>query len=103
MTSSSLVGVQDDNDPFLVDAGLSSGNFYRTKRAIVRLQQRDMELKGRIRELRIENQKLKEKLVRLKERAAETDKLEARFEQLSTIIMESRMMQSTNTTISTDH
>ena len=102
MTSSSLVAIQDDNDPFLVDAGLSSGNFYRTKRAIVRLQQRDMELKGRIRELRIENQKLKEKLVRLKERASETDKLEARFEQLSTIIMESRMMQSTNTTISTD-
>ena len=102
MASKSTTVYDDTNDPFLVDAGLSSGNFYRTKRAIVRLQQRDMDLKARIRELRIENQKLKEKLVRLRERAAETDKLEARFEQLSTIIMESRVMQSGNTSLSTD-
>ena len=91
-----------DEDPFLVDAGLSSGNFYRTKRAIIRLQQKDMDLKSRIRDLRIENQKLKEKLVRLRERAAETDKIEARFEQLSTIILESRMMQTTTSSISND-
>ena len=102
MSSTNFSSSHNDNDPFLVDAGLSSGNFYRTKRAIVRLQQKDMDLKARIRELKTENQKLKEKLVRLRERAAETDKLEARFEQLSTIIMESRMMQTTTSAITPD-
>ena len=100
---STRISIEDDaNDPFLIEAGLPSGNFYRTKRAIIRLQQRDIDLKARIRELKTENQKLKEKLGRLREQAAETDKLEERFEQLSTIIMESRMMQSTTMSAGTE-
>jgi hypothetical protein len=80
------------NDPFLLLAGTDMGNKYRRKRAIIRLEQIDVENAYIIRELRIENSKLRAKLKRLREMADQTGKLEERFERLSSIIMESKFM-----------
>lgn len=80
------------NDPFLITAGTDVGNMYRMKRAIIRLEQQEMENSATIRELKLENEKLRSKLNRLNEQAGLTDRVEQRFEQLSTIIMESKFM-----------
>ncbi|KAK8882959.1 hypothetical protein M9Y10_045606 [Tritrichomonas musculus] len=77
-------------DPFLLDAGTNVGNHYRIKRAIIRLEQEDLDNQARIRELKAENSKLRTKLVRLHEQVSYTEELEQRFEHLSSIIMESR-------------
>ena len=83
------------NDPFLVNAGTPNGNLHRIRRAIVLLQQQDMANQAQIRELRIENEKLKSKLKRLQAQAEETEKIERRFDQLSSIILESKFMNGT--------
>ncbi|EAX86638.1 hypothetical protein TVAG_339640 [Trichomonas vaginalis G3] len=80
-------------DPYLIKQGQPKGKLYRTKRAIIRFEQVDAELQANIRELKAENAKLKEKLIRLRKRAAETDEIEDQYEQLSQVIMESRMTE----------
>lgn len=77
-------------DRFLLDAGTNVGNHYRIKRAIIRLEQEDLDNQAKIRELRLQNDKLRTKLKRLHEQVGYTEALEQRFEQLSSIIMESR-------------
>lgn len=81
-------------DPFLLDAGTNVGNHYRIKRAIIRLEQEDLDNQARIRELKAENDKLRTKLKRLHEQVGYTEALEQRFEQLSSIIMESRFTEN---------
>lgn len=78
----------DSDDPYLINAGLPSGNFYRIRRAVIRLEQKDLALQNQIHDLEIENQKLKEKLARLRVKANETDKLEARFEKIYSPLVE---------------
>jgi predicted RNase H-like nuclease (RuvC/YqgF family) len=82
------------NDPFLLFAGTNQGNHYRRKRAIIRLEQMNMENSAKIRELRLENSKLRSTLARLRKQAEQTGRIELRFEQLSSIIMESQFMES---------
>ena len=82
------------NDPFLINAGTPNGNNHRKRRAIILLQQQDMANQAQIRELKIENEKLKSKLKRLQSQAKETEKIERRFDQLSSIILESKFMNS---------
>ena len=79
-------------DPFLLDAGTSVGNIYRTRRAIIRLEQEDLENQDRIRTLKLENEKLKTKIKRLQEQAGLTERMEQRFEQLSSIILQSNFL-----------
>lgn len=79
------------DDPFLLTAGTDTGNGYRRKRAIVRMEHIDMENTARIRQLRLENEKLRAQLTRLQTQAEETGRIESRFEHLSSIIMESQM------------
>lgn len=89
--SYTIPGQKQNKDPYLVSAGQPKGKLYRTKRAIIRLEQVDADLSARIRELKVENAKLKEKLIRLRRQAAETDEIEDQFEQLSQIILESQL------------
>ncbi|EAY07844.1 hypothetical protein TVAG_312430 [Trichomonas vaginalis G3] len=84
----------DSDDPYLINAGLPSGNYYRIRRAIIRLEQKDLDLQTKIHDYQIQNQKLKEKLARLRVKAAETDKLEARFEKISSHLIESPTTQN---------
>ena len=92
-----------EEDPFLIEAGERNGNNFRIKRAIVRLESRELECSNRMRDLQKENARLREKLVRLREKALETERLEEKFEQLSTVIIESRMApaQSSITNLTT--
>lgn len=85
-------------DRFLLDAGTNVGNHYRIKRAIIRLEQEDLDNQAKIRELRLQNEKLRTKLKRLHEQVGYTEALEQRFEQLSSIIMESRFADDDNST-----
>ena len=55
----------------------------------------DMENQATIRALKLENEKLKSKLRRLREEAEKTGRIENRFEQLSSIIMDSQFMDNT--------
>ena len=75
-------------DPFLLDAGTSVGNHYRIKRAIIRLEQEDLENQATIRALRNENEKLRMMVKRLHQQAGYTERMEKRFEQLSSILMD---------------
>jgi hypothetical protein len=81
------------DDPFLILAGTDCGNFYRRKRAIIQLEQMDMAQNAQIRELKLENSKLRTKLKRLREQADQTSRIESRFEQLSSIIMDGQIMR----------
>ena len=85
---------EDFDDPYLLRTGLPGGNSFRLKRAIVRLQQQEIDNNARIRDLKVENKKLREKLARLREKANETDRIEEKFEAVSTCIMESTMIQT---------
>jgi hypothetical protein len=82
-----------NDDPFLLLAGTDQGNHYRRKRAIVQLEQMSMANAAKIRELRLENTKLRTRLERLKQEAEHTGRIEGRFEQLSSIIMDSQLME----------
>lgn len=92
-----------EEDPFLIEAGEKNGNSFRMKRAIIKLEARELECSNKIKTLQKENARLKEKLIRLREKAAETERLEDKFEQLSTIIIESRVApaQSSLTNLTT--
>jgi hypothetical protein len=80
------------DDPFLILAGTDQGNYYRRKRAIVQLEQIEMANAARIRELTLESHKLRITLKRLRAQAEQTNRIESRFEQLSSIIMDSQFM-----------
>lgn len=80
-------------DPYLLSAGTNLGNSYRRKRALIRMESIDMENQATIRALKLENEKLKWKLARLKEEAEKTGRIEERFEQLSSIIMDSTFVE----------
>ena len=81
-------------DPYLLSAGTNLGNTYRRKRALIRMESIDMENQATIRALKLENEKLKSKLKRLREEAEKTGRIEDRFEQLSSIIMDSQFMDN---------
>ena len=82
------------NDPYLLHAGTDTGNSYRRRRAIIRMEQIDMDNTSTIRALKLENQKLRAQLERLREEAEQTGRIEERFEQLSSIIMDSQLVDS---------
>ena len=82
------------NDPYLLHAGTDTGNSYRLRRAIIRMEQIDMDNASTIRELKLENAKLKAQLARLREEAEQTGRIEERFEQLSSIIMDTQVSRT---------
>jgi len=86
--------LEESEDPFLIDAGTEPGNLYRTKRAIVRLESIDMDNMAIIKQLKSENQKLKKELQKLKEKANEVDRIEEKFIQVSSIILENRVSKN---------
>lgn len=55
------------------------------------MEQIDMDNASTIRELKLENAKLKAQLARLREEAEQTGRIEERFEQLSSIIMDTQV------------
>jgi hypothetical protein len=82
------------DDPYLILAGTDHGNHHRRKRAIVQLEQIAIANAARIRELQLEKYKLRMTLERVRAQAEQTNRIESRFEQLSSIIMESQFMES---------
>jgi hypothetical protein len=79
------------DDPFLLLAGSDWGNHARRKRAIVRLEQISMSNTATIRALQLENDKLRTTLERMRQQFEEAGRLHVRFEQLSSIVMESQL------------